>query len=75
MDSKKSINSFEIKKDRSQTMWTVILNFRENLEFKNNCTYMKYLVLFKKQFEWFLNIFLIVFYSNKYLIVIFLKNA
>ena len=32
----------------SQTMATVILNFRENLEFKNNCTYMKYLVLLKK---------------------------
>ena len=26
-------------------MSTVTLNFRENLELKNNCTYMKYLVL------------------------------
>ena len=28
-------------------MSTVTLNFRENLEFKNNCTYIKYLVLLK----------------------------
>ena len=31
----------------SQTMSSVTLNFRENVEFKNNCTYMKYLVLLK----------------------------
>ena len=36
-------------------MSTVTLNFSEHLEFKNNCTYMKYL-LTKKQFELFLKI-------------------
>ena len=60
----------------SQTMSTVPLNFRENLEFKNNCTYMKYLVLLTnnlvdlKKF-----IFFNSFYSNKCLTVIFFKNA
>ena len=35
----------------SQTMSTVTLNFRENLELKNNCTYMKYLVLIKNNWK------------------------
>ena len=32
----------------SQTVSTVIQDFRENLEFENNCKYMKYLVLIRK---------------------------
>ena len=53
-------------------MSTVTLNFRENLEFKNNCTYLKYLVLLNKNLNEFRKfLFFIVFYSNKYLTVIF----
>ena len=33
--------------DFSQTMSTVTLNFRENVEFKNTRTYMEYLFLLK----------------------------
>ena len=35
----------------TQTMSTVTLNFRENLELKNNCTYLKYLVLLKSNLD------------------------
>ena len=37
-------NHFEFKRNqKSQTISTVTLNLRKNLELKNNCIYMKYL--------------------------------
>ena len=60
---------------KSQTMSSVTLNFLENLELKNNRSYMKYLVFLKKISKDFWKfLFFIVFYSNKYFIVIFFKK-
>ena len=53
------------KSPMSQTMSTVSLNFLDNLEFKNNRTYMKCLVLLKNNLNDFWNFFLQFFIQIK----------